>query len=109
MIKRDFYARKKSTRMGREHMQAARWILRDPEYLGLKYFGRTRKGRFYVPVDRCAIGKKLIQYWGDDVTPEKISRVITLLRKACKLEGVTGDERSQYLNRVKRIDSLLME
>lgn len=100
---------KKLTKMEREARHMARQIFRENKFKGLIYVGGSRKGQFYVPVDRSAIRQKGIQYWGDDVTTVKLSRMISLLRGACRLEGLLDTEKARYRTILKRIDNLLME
>ena len=98
----------KFSKTERDSRKMAREILRDPKFSGLIYIGRPLKGSFYVRVDRCLIRREAIKRWNlEDVTPRKISRLISILRDICKLENLEGSFRRDVWRKLnEKLDEL---
>lgn len=98
----------KSAKWERDSLEMARRLAcKEIRFAGLIYVGSPRKGRFYIPISKEVVEQRAIQVWGDETTALKLIRVISILRKVCRLSSVDEDLGKLFLKRRRVLDELM--
>ena len=98
----------KFTKLERESLEMARLIAcGEMKFAGMVYIGSPRKGRFYIPISRYVIEQRAGELWGEKTTPQRLNRVVSILRRACRLKGLDEDLGKLSLKRRREFDELM--